>query len=184
MLTTINDKNIFSYKHFPGEIISGCYAVSAFDAKGNEGEKSAMICVDSAIFMRFQMFLLQMVMILMTDLLQKHQDLLKKLISSFLTGMVCCYSAQKNPKIDWDGTYKGKIVSPGVYFYQCDVYEKRISGLELFHLSGFVHVITEENAKVNKADYKMILRDYNMKKIITLFWIFTDCRYRLRAADC
>ena len=31
LLTTINDKNIFSYKHFPGEIIAGCYAVSAFD---------------------------------------------------------------------------------------------------------------------------------------------------------
>jgi gliding motility-associated-like protein len=56
-----------------------------------------------------------------------------------------------DPKINWDGTYKGKIVSPGVYFYQCDVYENRISGLELFHLSGFVHVITELNAKVNKV---------------------------------
>jgi hypothetical protein len=60
----------------------------------------------------------------------------------------------EEPKIDWDGTYKGKIVSPGVYFYQCDVYEQRISGLELFHLSGFVHVITELNAKVNKETTK------------------------------
>jgi hypothetical protein len=50
------------------------------------------------------------------------------------------------PKLNWDGTYKGKIVSPGVYFYQCDVTERRISGLEMFHLSGFVHVITEEGA--------------------------------------
>jgi hypothetical protein len=55
------------------------------------------------------------------------------------------------PKINWDGTYKGKIVSPGVYFYQCDVFERRISGLEQFHLSGFIHVITEEGATVNKV---------------------------------
>jgi hypothetical protein len=54
------------------------------------------------------------------------------------------------PRIDWDGAYKGKIVSPGVYFYQCDVYERRISGLALFHLSGFIHVITTPDAKVTK----------------------------------
>jgi hypothetical protein len=51
-----------------------------------------------------------------------------------------------DPKIDWDGTYKGNVVSPGVYFYECDVWERRISGVVLFHLSGFVHVITEKGA--------------------------------------
>jgi hypothetical protein len=60
----------------------------------------------------------------------------------------------EEPKINWDGTYKGKIVSPGVYFYLCDVYEKRISAVELKHLSGFVHVITESGAKVNKQTAK------------------------------
>ena len=50
LLTTINDKNIFTYKHFPGETISGCYAVSAFDVKGNEGLQSIMVCVDSCNF--------------------------------------------------------------------------------------------------------------------------------------
>jgi gliding motility-associated-like protein len=58
------------------------------------------------------------------------------------------------PKIDWDGTYKGRVVSPGVYFYQCDVFERRISGLEQFHLSGFVHVITVEGAKAPKQQTK------------------------------
>jgi gliding motility-associated-like protein len=58
------------------------------------------------------------------------------------------------PKLNWDGTYKGKIVSPGVYFYQCDVFERRITGLEEFHLSGFVHVITEKDSKVNKLEFK------------------------------
>ena len=50
LLTTINDKNIFTYQHFPGETISGCYAVSAFDLNGNESEKSVMICIDSCNF--------------------------------------------------------------------------------------------------------------------------------------
>jgi gliding motility-associated-like protein len=55
----------------------------------------------------------------------------------------------EDPRINWDGTYNGRIVSPGVYFYQCDVYENRISGLETFHLTGFVHVITEKEGEIN-----------------------------------
>ncbi len=51
-----------------------------------------------------------------------------------------------DPKLNWDGKYKGQVVSPGVYFYQCDVTEARITGPETFHLSGFVHVITEKGA--------------------------------------
>jgi hypothetical protein len=58
------------------------------------------------------------------------------------------------PRIDWDGTYKGKIVSPGVYFYSCEVYENKISGLEQLHLSGFIHVITVEGAKIEKVETK------------------------------
>ena len=50
LLTTINDKNIFSYNHFPGEIISGCYAVSSYDLKGNENIKSITVCIDSCNF--------------------------------------------------------------------------------------------------------------------------------------
>jgi len=60
----------------------------------------------------------------------------------------------EDPRLNWDGTYKGKIVSPGVYFYQCEVYERRISGIEQFHLSGFVHVITEAGAKVTPLPTK------------------------------
>ena len=58
------------------------------------------------------------------------------------------------PRINWDGTYKGKIVSPGVYFYSCDVYETRITGQELFHLSGFVHVITEQRSEIINVENK------------------------------
>ena len=59
-----------------------------------------------------------------------------------------------DPKLNWDGTYKGKIVSPGVYFYECDVWERKITGIVTFHLSGFVHVITEEGAKVKKEKFR------------------------------
>jgi gliding motility-associated-like protein len=154
LLITINDKNIFSYRHYPGETISGCYAVSAFDSKGNEGDKSVMICIDSCNFYEIPNVFTPNGDNINDKLVAKSSGLVEKIDFRLYNRNGMLLFRTEEPKIDWDGTYKGKIVSPGVYFYQCDVYEQRISGLELFHLSGFVHVITELNAKVNKETTK------------------------------
>ena len=95
-----------------------------------------------------------MVIISTINLLQKHQDLVERIDFRLFNRNGLLLFRTEDPRINWDGTYKGKIVSPGVYFYQCDVYENRISGPETFHLSGFVHVITEENSKVNAEPTK------------------------------
>jgi len=148
LLTTINDKNVFSYKHYPDEIIAGCYAVSAFDSTGNEGEKSVMVCIDSCNFYEIPNVFTPNGDNINEKLVAKTSGLVEKIDFKLFNRNGLLLFRTEEPRIDWDGTYKGKIVSPGVYFYQCDVYERRISGLELFHLSGFVHVITEENAKL------------------------------------
>jgi gliding motility-associated-like protein len=154
LLNTLNDKNIFSYKHYPGDIISGCYAVSAFDSKGNEGEKSVMICIDSCNFYEIPNVFTPNGDDINDKLVAKTSGLVEKIDFRLFNRNGLLLFRTEEPRIDWDGTYKGKIVSPGVYFYQCDVYERRISGLELFHLSGFVHVITELNAKLKKVETK------------------------------
>jgi gliding motility-associated-like protein len=154
LLTTLNDKNIFSYKHYPGETISGCYAVSAFDSIGNESEKSVMICIDSCNFYEIPNVFTPNGDNINDKLVAKTSGLVEKIDFKLFNRNGLLLFRTVEPKIDWDGTYNGKIVSPGVYFYQCDVYERRISGIELFHLSGFVHVITEENAKLNKVQTK------------------------------
>jgi gliding motility-associated-like protein len=149
LLTTINDKNTFVYRHDPGEIIAGCYAVSAFDAIGNESEKSAMICVDSCNFYEIPNVFTPNGDAINDILVAKTSGLVEKVDFRLFNrnGMMLFQTSE--PKLDWDGTYKGKIVSPGVYFYQCDVTERRISGTETFHISGFIHVITEKGATVN-----------------------------------
>ena len=147
LLLTINDKNTFTYKHFPGETISGCYAVSAFDAKGNESDKSLMICIDSCDFYQIPNVFTPNGDNINDKLVAKTSGLVEKIDFRLFNRDGMMLFRTEDPKINWDGTYKGKIVSPGVYFYQCDVYENRISGLELFHLSGFVHVITELSSK-------------------------------------
>jgi gliding motility-associated-like protein len=154
LITEIADPNTFSYKHFPGDVISGCYAVSLFDLNGNEGEKSVMVCVDSCNFYEIPNVFTPNGDDINDRLVAKTSGLVEKIDFKLFnrTGLLI-FSTDK-PKIEWDGTYNGKIVSPGVYFYQCDVYERRISGLELFHLTGFVHVITEADSKLKNETTK------------------------------
>jgi gliding motility-associated-like protein len=148
LLTTINDKNIFSYRHSPGDIISGCYAISAYDLVGNESRKSVMICIDSCNFYEIPNVFTPNGDNINDMLVAKTSGLVEKIDFKLFNRNGLLLFRANDPRINWDGTYKGRIVSPGVYFYQCDVWERRISGLEPFHLSGFVHVITEKGAKV------------------------------------
>lgn len=154
LLTTIADKNVMTYQHFPGETVSGCYAVSAYDAKGNESNKSVTICVDSCNFFEIPNVFTPNGDAINDKLVAKTSGLVQKIDFRLYSRDGLMLFKTENPRIEWDGTYKGRIVSPGVYFYQCDVYENRISGLELFHLSGFVHVITDINAKIKKEATK------------------------------
>ncbi len=148
VVATINDKNTFTYRHSPGETVSGCYAVSAFDLIGNEGDRSVMICVDSCNFYEIPNVFTPNGDNFNDMLVAKTTGLVDKIDFKLFNRYGVLIFQTDVPRINWDGTYKGKIVSPGVYFYQCDVFERRISGLEQFHLSGFVHVITEEGSKV------------------------------------
>ncbi|MGD0340632.1 MAG: gliding motility-associated C-terminal domain-containing protein [Bacteroidales bacterium] len=150
LVKTINDRNTFSYRHYPGDYISGCYAVSAFDSLNNESNKSVMICVDSCNFYEIPNVFTPNGDNINDRLIAKTSGLIEKVdFKLYNRGGMLIFKTDK-PRLDWDGSYEGKIVSPGVYFYQCDVYERRISGLELFHLSGFIHVITTADAKVPK----------------------------------
>jgi gliding motility-associated-like protein len=154
LIMEINDPDIFFYQHFPGDALSGCYAVSSFDLKGNESEKSTVVCVDLCKFYEIPNVFTPNGDDINDRLIAKTSGLVEKVDFKLFnrTGLLI-YSTEK-PRLEWDGTYKGKIVSPGVYFYQCDVHEKRLSGIEIFHLSGFVHVITELGAEVKKVETK------------------------------
>ena len=154
LLTEINDRNTFYYRHYPGEIISGCYAVSTFDLIGNESERSVMVCIDSCNFYEIPNVFTPNGDGINDYLIAKTSGLVEKVdFRLFNRNGLLLFTTDK-PRLEWDGTYKGNIVSPGVYFYQCDVYENRVSGIEVFHLSGFVHVITEVDATLKKVETK------------------------------
>jgi gliding motility-associated-like protein len=154
LLETVTDRNQFTYKHFPGDVISGCYAVSAYDSKGNESLKSVTTCIDSCNFYEIPNVFTPNGDDINDRLVARTSGLVETVdFRLFNRGGLLLFRTS-DPKLNWDGTYKGKIVSPGVYFYQCDVTENRISGPETFHLSGFIHVITEKGAKIKREEFK------------------------------
>lgn len=153
LLTTINDANTFVYRHYPGEIIAGCYAVSAFDLIGNEGEMSVIICnLTACNFYEIPNVFTPNGDDINDWLVAKTTGLIEKVDFKLYNRYGVLIFQTDEPKLNWDGTYNGKIVSPGVYFYQCDVFGILDSGVEQLHLSGFVHVITEEGATVKKPE--------------------------------
>jgi gliding motility-associated-like protein len=154
LLTDIADPAVHSYKHFPGDVIAGCYAITAYDSVGNESEKSVMVCIDSCNFYEIPNVFTPNGDDINEKLVARTSGLVEKIDFRLFNRNGLLLFKTENPRIEWDGTYKGRIVSPGVYFYQCDVYERRISGLELFHLTGFVHVITEKGAKLKNTTTK------------------------------
>ncbi|MEA1885612.1 MAG: gliding motility-associated C-terminal domain-containing protein [Bacteroidota bacterium] len=154
LLITFNDRNILEYTHYPGEIVAGCYAILAFDENGNESPLSLVVCVDACNFYEIP------------NVFTPNNDGKNDILRAKTTGLVekvdfklfnrggMMIFRTEVPRLNWTGTYKGAVVKPGVYFYQCDVFERRISGLEEYSLSGFIHVITEKGAEPVNIEYK------------------------------
>ncbi|MFO7575221.1 MAG: gliding motility-associated C-terminal domain-containing protein [Bacteroidales bacterium] len=150
----INDPNVFSYKHYPGILVAGCYGVTAYDSVGNESDMSLVICVDSCDFYEIPNVFTPNGDGINDLLVARASSMVERVDFKLYNRVGQMIFSTEEPKLNWDGTYRGKIVSPGIYFYHCDVYEMRITGLELFHLSGFVHVITEKGAVLTPPIYK------------------------------
>jgi gliding motility-associated-like protein len=152
LIEEINSPHTFTYRHYPGDVIMGCYAVSSIDVNENESDKSEMVCVDECVSYEIPNVFTPNGDGINDILIAKTSGAVEKVDFKLFNRSGLLVFSTNNPRIDWDGTYNGRVVSPGVYFYQCDVYENRISGTEVFHLSGFVHVITERGATNERRD--------------------------------
>jgi gliding motility-associated-like protein len=123
--------------------MAGCYYVTAVDSFANESMISNKLCIDECTYYE------------LPNVFSPNGDG----INDYFRPIDPYYFVEKiniqifnrwgqlmyqtdDPDIMWNGTnYKnGKTVSDGVYFYICDVYENRITGVEIRHLTGFVHV--------------------------------------------
>ncbi|MGE5421566.1 MAG: gliding motility-associated C-terminal domain-containing protein [Chloroflexota bacterium] len=144
----------FSFVHDTTSVVAKCYAITAYDELGNESAKSVTVCIDSCNFYEIPNVFTPNDDGFNDRLVAKTSGLVEKVDFKLFNRNGLLLFSTDNPRINWDGVYNGKIVSPGVYFYSCDVFERRITGVEQFHLSGFVHVITEKGSEVKPQQTK------------------------------
>lgn len=151
LLASVQPASNTEYAHFPTQTLAGCYYVTAVDSFQNESKNPLRVCIDSCSHYKLPN--------IFTPNNDGINDLFKPIDNHFVIKIdikiydrwgLLVYQTDK-PEINWDGHQKdnGKLVSSGVYYYVCDVYENRLTGLEHRTLLGFVQIIGKEGA-INK----------------------------------
>lgn len=130
------------YLHYPPLSIAGCYSIKAIDHYRNESESTAKVCVDNCTYYKLPN--------VFTPNNDSQNDIYKPGPYKFVEKVdMKIYNRWGNlvfqtedPDINWDGKYmeNNKDLSVGVYYYVCDVYEYRLSGVEVRVLTGFIHI--------------------------------------------
>ncbi len=145
LLVNTGPANLTSWLHTDLQGIAGCYAITAIDSSGNESLFSNKVCIDIDTCPTYHL----------PNVFTPNHDLSNDVFRPFpytsveridLTifnrwGSVVFKTT--DPEINWDGKDMNthQDCSEGVYFYVCDVYERRLSGLSKRLLSGPVHLL-------------------------------------------
>lgn len=139
------DENSFTYLHYPEEGMAGCYYMTTVDSFFNESTISNKVCVDECYY-----YELPNVFTPNNDNINDyyHPKFPYYFVDHIEMTIYNCWGQimfeTTDPDIMWDGRYQknNKLVTTGVYYYLCDVYEYRLTGLEPRHLDGFIHVFS------------------------------------------
>lgn len=137
---------VFYHKMSEGFMLAGCYAVTAVDSFENESAFSAKICVDECIMYELpNVFTPNGDGIHDTYISNNLNNIVDKVDMKIFNRYGQLVYETADPAINWEGKYRNSNskVSSGVYYYICDVYEPRISGIEIRTLVGFIHVYAE-----------------------------------------
>lgn len=150
-LTLIVEKgnpNDTTYIHIPTYSLAGCYVVTAVDSFLNESSKAHKICVDECTYYNLPN--------IFTPDANGQNDFFKPGPYRFVEKVdMKIYNRwgklvfqTDNPDIMWDGKDMDskKRVTDGVYYYICDVYERRLSGIEPRAITGFIQVMTTKKS--------------------------------------
>jgi gliding motility-associated-like protein len=143
-IALIEDATLLEYEHFPDFGIAGCYYVTAIDTFFNESIPSDTVCVDNCPFYELPNTF--------TPNADNQNDLFRPFPYCFVERVDFKVYNQwgelifetQDPELNWDGTnLRGADVSDGVYYYNCQVYEQRVSGVVIRPeiLKGYIEVI-------------------------------------------
>lgn len=141
---------VFTYQHSPPVSLGGCYVVSAVDSSNNESLPTNLICVDSCSGYKLpNVFTPNDDNINDVYISINPGNYVKKVDMKIFNRWGTMVFHTNDPAINWDGTNintKRKVTS-GVYYYICDVYEPRLTGIEIRTLKDFIYVYDSPSNK-------------------------------------
>lgn len=150
IIATFDNRNDTLYNHYPENTLSGCYVVTAIDSFENESEPSVRLCLDEC-----SNYMLPNVFSPNGDGIN---DLYRPQRTSYVErvemtifnrwGIQVFYT--EDPDVNWDGKINrtDQLAASGVYYYICDVYEYRLTGIEVYALTGFIYVYSGDTNDV------------------------------------
>lgn len=138
----------FTYKHFPSKNLGGAYGIVAIDSVGNRSEMTRAVASDSC-----SLFELPNVFSpngdgtndLFVPIKHTYQFVERISIKIFNRYGELVFETT-DPEIRWNGKVKGsdKYASPGVYYYMCDIWERRSVGVfQGPPKLGFVYLLSD-----------------------------------------
>ncbi|MFO7616427.1 MAG: gliding motility-associated C-terminal domain-containing protein [Bacteroidales bacterium] len=141
-----------AYWHYPVNTMAGCYAITAVDSVGNESQYSNIICLDECINYSLPNVFTPNGDGINDYLRPNPYNRVEKIDLKVFSRWNTLVFQTEDPAINWDGKHfrTGKLVPAGVYYYICDVYEHRLTGLEPRYITGFIHVFHNEAGRVGR----------------------------------
>ncbi len=149
----MGNPNDTTYSHHPIVGIAGCYYVTAVDSFRNESKKSEKKCVDICAFYSLpNVFTPNGDNVNDVFTAKNPNGFVQKVDMKIYNRWGQLIYHTTDPLIKWDGRILNSktLVSPGVYYYICDVYEPRLTGLEVRNIVGFVYVFTNKTTAPNE----------------------------------
>lgn len=133
--------------------MAGCYSITAVDSFENETRRVRRVCVDAC-----PLYNLPNVFTPNNDgnndlfrpiNFEKYAEFIDRIDIKIYNRWGKQVFESVKPEIDWDGTdiNTKKKLPDGVYYYVCDVYERRINGIEPRYLIGFIHIFNNPKSK-------------------------------------
>ena len=142
LIESITGNNVFTHGHQPDFGVAGCYAVTAVDSFLNESSFDS-VCVDNC-----PQYELPNVFSPNGDGLNDYfkpypykfiEDISLTIFNRWGTKVF----STKNKDLNWSGidAQTGKLVTDGIYFYICTVYEQRLEGIVSRNIRGTVTIL-------------------------------------------
>ena len=137
-----------SFIHYPSESLSGCYAVTAVDSFNNESAFSEISCVPNCLKFELPNVFSPNGDGINDFFISDRSQFINKVDMKIYNRWGYLVFQTDDPDVNWNGKHLNtdKLVSPGVYYYICDVYLTGLSGDIIKNFVGFVYVFSQPDA--------------------------------------